>query len=50
MGAVLGPCKRCGKILLRRHPSGLCFECRKAKSKTFIPDNPDVPGPLKYDL
>lgn len=50
MGEVLGPCKRCGKILLRPHPSGLCFECRKAKSKTFIPDNPDIPGPLKYDL
>ncbi len=48
MGEVLGPCKRCGKMLLRPHPSGLCSECRKTHSRSIIPDNPDIPEPLKY--
>ncbi len=48
MGEMLGPCKRCGKIMLRPHPSGICPECRRTHSRSIIPDNPDIPDPLKY--
>ena len=49
MGETLGPCRRCGKLLLRPHPSGLCRECRRKNSIRTIPDIPDIPKPLKYD-
>ncbi|MHA2247032.1 MAG: hypothetical protein ACXADY_18960 [Candidatus Hodarchaeales archaeon] len=34
MGEVLGPCKRCGKMMMRPHPSGICVECRRKVSLT----------------
>ncbi|MHA1330072.1 MAG: hypothetical protein ACTSR2_03240 [Candidatus Hodarchaeales archaeon] len=49
MGEILGPCKRCGKLMLRPHPSGLCAECRRKNLLRNRPDVPDVPEPLKYD-
>ncbi|MHA2227279.1 MAG: hypothetical protein ACXAC8_18835 [Candidatus Hodarchaeales archaeon] len=48
MGIVLGPCKKCGKMMLRPHPSGFCFECRRKASLRAIPDIPDIPDPLKF--
>ena len=47
MGIVLGPCKRCGKMMQHPHPSGLCDECRKNQSR-IKPDIPDLPEPLRY--
>ncbi|MFX0051123.1 MAG: hypothetical protein ACFFAJ_10395 [Candidatus Hodarchaeota archaeon] len=48
MGMLLGPCKKCGKMMMRPHPSGLCEMCRKKISSRVSPDIPDVPEPLKY--
>lgn len=48
MGEVLGPCKRCGKLMMRPHPSGICVECRRKLSLKATPDIPDIPEPLKY--
>lgn len=48
MGEVLGPCKRCGKMMLRPHPTGICIECRKLSTRA-TPDIPDIPDPLKYE-
>lgn len=45
--SVLGPCKKCGKYLMRPHPTGLCIECRR-KSEKMPPHVPDIPDPLKY--
>ncbi|MFX0207522.1 MAG: hypothetical protein ACFFDT_16165 [Candidatus Hodarchaeota archaeon] len=45
MGEVLGPCKRCGKLMMRPHPTGICAECREKLSSRAIPD---IPDPLTY--
>ena len=47
MGTVLGPCKKCGRLMLRPHTTGICAECRKLLSGQQ--SDPDLPKPLKYD-
>ncbi len=47
MGTVLGPCKKCGRLMLRPHTSGVCAECRQLLSRQQ--SDPDLPKPLKYD-
>jgi len=48
LGELLGPCKKCSRLLLRPHPSGICEECRKKDLKLLKPDTPDLPDPLKF--
>ena len=48
MGTVIGPCKKCGRLMTRPHSSGICLECRRLLNKRQI-NNPDLPEPLKYE-
>ena len=47
MGEVLGPCKKCGRLLMRPSSTGICAECRKLLSGQQ--SDPDLPKPLKYE-
>ena len=47
MGEVLGPCKKCGRLQMRPHPTGICAECRQLLNPQQ--SDPDLPKPLKYD-
>ncbi|MHA1994876.1 MAG: hypothetical protein ACW97Z_10065 [Candidatus Hodarchaeales archaeon] len=49
MGTVLGPCKKCGRLMTRHHTSGLCYECRQRFSDSRQINDPDLPEPLKYE-
>ncbi len=49
MGETLGPCRRCGKLMIQPHPTGLCRECREKSGLRAPPDNPDIPEPLRFE-
>ncbi|MHA1941178.1 MAG: hypothetical protein ACW97P_05585 [Candidatus Hodarchaeales archaeon] len=36
MGTVLGPCKKCGRLMMRPHQTGICKECRQKTTQFLI--------------
>jgi hypothetical protein len=48
MGTLIGPCKKCGRLMTRPHPTGICGDCRELLDKRQIND-PDLPEPIRYD-
>ncbi|MHA2054214.1 MAG: hypothetical protein ACXACP_08305 [Candidatus Hodarchaeales archaeon] len=49
MGTVLGPCKKCGRLMMRPHQTGICKECRQKTTHISPNSDPDLPDPLKYE-